>query len=976
MSVEVSKPDEKLKVFISYSRADVSGADELELALSDKGFEVLIDRHGILPGDDWRTRLGELILGCDTVIFLLSDTSAVSEICNWEVEEAKRLGKRMLVATIGETSPSIEPPPDLKGINWIHCWPNPAVPGSGLIRGVLELEQALQTDFEWLRDRTNYQGQARRWILRTDVNGEETEGLGATSLLLRGESIAEALEWARLVPRAETIPNEVNRFLEASEQHEQELQALAKANVEERENALKSAERAQKRLRNFSFIALIVGVILMLSSAAGGYLAWMNFQNAKRQTQYALNYQEIAREQTFIAARKSSDVLARMSKELLEDSDSPELALLMALQADPLNKKLRRLPQSDTPLINELALAGVAAATANFSLVHLLELEGVEIKKAVYSGDGETIVTGHEDGGVAVWNALDGKVRYSKSEHAKAIWTLAVSPDGSHFASGDTDGVANVWRVRDGKLIAQYLASDINASWTTGIDFSAEHDLVAIGKKNGEVFIVSSDTKQIIQTLSDPGEDVLAVAISPDGTSVAAAFEENSVLVWDTETGALLWEFDGLARPPTTLAFSSDGLQLGFGTFGPMNKYWDFTDGGKLKSITEQDGWRQYELYSPNLEHHLRIDDGKVRVWDRTLESPVYIDPPMRAELRAVSPDGQHLAISDGKRRIAILDAQNGQTLKSIRIDYDLMRTSSIRQIGFSPDGTELFAATIDGVHWWNVRTGESSKHLGGRDNIVSVAYSPDESLIMSVDYDGPARIWNGSDQSLRLALPPLNERILVAVFSPDGRKIVTGESDGIVSVRDSRTAEVEYSFKAHQKGVRFIDFSANGEFLITGSTDAHINVWRGDSQKPHFSLPLRTNKPSAISIFEASGRSFLVAPWNTSAARIWDLRTGETIMELETSATLGINAAYLVPGTRSLFSVHGTYDRPVSLWQLPDSLFASPSDLVQLACSKLLQTNSPLAFKEEELRLYRVLEGEPIDPETGDFESPCKDNL
>jgi hypothetical protein len=86
----------KLRVFISCSREGLSFADQLNAALDACGFECFIDRHGISGGEDWKPRLGNLIPEADTVVFVLSPTSARSEICAWEVEEAARLGKRIL----------------------------------------------------------------------------------------------------------------------------------------------------------------------------------------------------------------------------------------------------------------------------------------------------------------------------------------------------------------------------------------------------------------------------------------------------------------------------------------------------------------------------------------------------------------------------------------------------------------------------------------------------------------------------------------------------------------------------------------------------------------------------------------------------------------------------------------------------------------------------------------------------------------
>ena len=99
---QASRPDTpdggKLRVFISYSRNDLNFADQLKAALDAWGFECSIDRHAISGGEEWKRRLGNLISESDTVVFVLSPTSARSKICIWEVEKAERLGKRILPA--------------------------------------------------------------------------------------------------------------------------------------------------------------------------------------------------------------------------------------------------------------------------------------------------------------------------------------------------------------------------------------------------------------------------------------------------------------------------------------------------------------------------------------------------------------------------------------------------------------------------------------------------------------------------------------------------------------------------------------------------------------------------------------------------------------------------------------------------------------------------------------------------------------
>jgi len=268
-----SRPDSpdrgKLRVFISYSRDDLHFADQLDAALNACGFECLIDRHGISGGEDWKRRLGNLITEADTVVFVLSPTSARSEICAWEVEEATRLGKRILPVNCRPLE-GASPPPRLRDLNYIFFYADPKVSDSGFGTGLASLVAALNTDFDWLREHTRYLQRATEW----DRGGRPA------NRLLSGNDIAEAKAWAARRPKNAPEPTALHLdFIRASEEEAEarlsaqrkELEAMAAAQAE-RESALHQAEEAQRkratmaRIRN---ITLVVVSVLAL-------LAWFN----------------------------------------------------------------------------------------------------------------------------------------------------------------------------------------------------------------------------------------------------------------------------------------------------------------------------------------------------------------------------------------------------------------------------------------------------------------------------------------------------------------------------------------------------------------------------------------------------------------------------------------------------------------------------------------------------------------------------
>jgi TPR repeat protein len=254
-------PDKgKLRVFISYSRDDLRFADQLNAALDACNFDCVMDRHGISGGEDWRRRLGTLISEADTVVFVLSPTSARSEICAWEVEEATRLGKRILPINC-QSLEGTSPPPQLRERNYIYFYEDQKVADSGFGTGLSKLIAALNTDFDWLREHTRYLQRATEW----DKRGR------APNRLLSGDDIAEAKAWAASRPRSAPEPTALHlEFIRASEE-EAEARSRRETAFHQAQEALKQAAVAQRKratIRNIALVAVSIFAVL------AGFLYW------------------------------------------------------------------------------------------------------------------------------------------------------------------------------------------------------------------------------------------------------------------------------------------------------------------------------------------------------------------------------------------------------------------------------------------------------------------------------------------------------------------------------------------------------------------------------------------------------------------------------------------------------------------------------------------------------------------------------
>lgn len=306
--------NDRARVFLSYSRQDVQFADQLVVALGACNFDPIIDREGIAGGEDWKRRLGNLIQQADTVVFVVSPASTASELCQWEVEEAARLGKRIIpvvCAPIVGTNLTAR----LQELNYIYFYGDPKHPGSGFGSGLAGLIGALNSDLDWLREHTRLFQRATEW----------KAGGQLPNRLLFASDIADARAWLSRRPKGAAEPTGLHlEFIRASEEAEQEragaeqrrLEEMTSAQVEraralsERETAL----RQRSKLRSAAIFALAAGLTL-----AGWQ--WWRAEVGKTQAIEATEKANLAKdkaERALFAARNQLEGLDARSKSLLE----------------------------------------------------------------------------------------------------------------------------------------------------------------------------------------------------------------------------------------------------------------------------------------------------------------------------------------------------------------------------------------------------------------------------------------------------------------------------------------------------------------------------------------------------------------------------------------------------------------------------------------------------------------------------------
>jgi hypothetical protein len=145
---------------------------------------------------------------------------------------------------------------------------------------------------------------------------------------------------------------------------------------------------------------------------------------------------------------------------------------------------------------------------------------------------------------------------------------LAFSPDGGLAALGLASGAVRLWDVAR----RQRRGADLKAhdEAVTDLCLSADKKILITGDADGAVKVWDLGRRAALHTLKagPPRTPVASVAVSPDGSRIAAVAEDNVVRLWDAANGKELRSWDlRVARQPKkpfirSLAFTPDGKQL------------------------------------------------------------------------------------------------------------------------------------------------------------------------------------------------------------------------------------------------------------------------------------------------------------------------------------------------------------------------------------------------------------------------------
>jgi WD40 repeat protein len=472
---------------------------------------------------------------------------------------------------------------------------------------------------------------------------------------------------------------------------------------------------------------------------------------------------------------------------------------------------------------------------------------------------------------------------------------------------------------------------------------------VAPPKQSPPTAASAFDPAQNVVHLPDLPGDQDAVALFPDGTTVATCGGEGKIQIYKLPTG-LVATLEGIPGTPR-LAVSDDGRLLAQANDRETRiRIWNVETQQEFKTLEGHQLPIADIAFAPSGGKLASAGQaaepdaaGEIKIWNLADGGePTSLSPTAGVTSVVFSPDGKYL-VSTGAAKPTEEGAAASETIVWNLETRQPQTTlegggSHVFQLAFSPDGTSLAIAEHGGpnplqaahrIRLVEPLTGKPKGILlGHAGEIHGLAFSPDGQFLVSTGRDELLRIWQVPTLSQRSVLSLSGYRQGDVTFSHDGAHLAIASRHGATEVHPL-VLSFEYALRGESSRagwepfvVRVLEsetriqinklaFSADGKALavaghLTGTTIYDTATWTG------------RRIPGSTAL-----RAFAFAPDLKQALAaqktllLWDLTNPRDVFDLKEPVQIGYERALydgeVSPDGRYLISVH--YGGVLKVW-------------------------------------------------------------
>jgi WD40 repeat protein len=467
----------------------------------------------------------------------------------------------------------------------------------------------------------------------------------------------------------------------------------------------------------------------------------------------------------------------------------------------------------------------------------------------VYSPDGHLLAAATTAGAV-LYDAASLEEIWSVKTEAN-LKQIAFSPDSKTLSGVDTLVDLYTWQVEDGSQTIKRTPQDLD-ELPMVFALSPDGTTLAVPYYDDSIHLYQTgdgSLKDKIEQFLSMGEFIHQIAYSPDGSSLATRSLNGEIRIWSIaqkRVSYTLQDQDG--KNPVGMAFSPDGktLAINFETrSGEKSVHMLDVASGKWQTTFEGEAF----FFSPN-NLILGASGENITLRDpwsgSVVESLLGVD--LTSRMYALSPDGAFLAAGadDGIHVRHWEKDADEQMIQGENTFYTALALSA---------GDDLFAAgRLGGVEIRQLQDGQLVQTLAAEGDSVSIAviaYSPVGDLVAGFS-ETTVYVWD-VESGLLLWSQDTGHLLNDLALSPDGMTLVAAYNEKISPVKDitgvasqilvwnARDGGQLVEFQGPEQilypGYESVLFSPDGRYLLAAEGGGDIDVWSFDTNKLEYTL-------------------------------------------------------------------------------------------------------------------------------------------
>ena len=686
--------------------------------------------------------------------------------------------------------------------------------------------------------------------------------------------------------------------------------------------------RQHRRTRRITWAAASLLVLLTVASVLAAYVAIEQRRVAVRQTQVALSRLLAVESNRMLSEDLGVALLLAAAADRSAPTPEARAALRSAFQRSP--RLLRFLGTGgqrvlgvaatrDPDTLLSIAADGTLTDWSRETGRQLSTTKVVEqrVTAAAFSASGTTVAVGTADGAIVIADRATGRTIQAATRHRGAVTILGFSRDGRTLASAARDGAVAVWDAASGqrKDRGRIVGAEVNSVALSPDGTRVAANLSGPAPPRVVVAAVAADAPPVEAGRGTAHSDLV---FGHDGTTLAFGDDDDQAIVWDVVARRRRQLLRGADTWITCIAISPDGTRVVTGRGDGAVLLWNLPEGNEPRTLKEHSQAVNEVIFSPDGAHLASRAEQQVTIHDlndprRSIDLVGHRDKVMSM---AFQPGGDVLVTGDGAGRVLVWSLTTGPQFDATAIGDGSLGDGMVNSVAFHPDGIRLAVGGGRGATTlWDAARGRGVRVLDGHaSNVVSVSFSPDGRTLATASLDHTVKLRDVATGEVLGDWPGHDGRTLTVAFRPDGRALAAQRDRDSVGFWDveRRSENPPLRLGGASSEVLSLAFRGDGSILAVGRGDGRITLTTATGDREIRTLEDRHGGVVSLA-FSPDGRR-LAAGSRDGTIVVRDAESGSPVLLMQRPPFAATSLAF-TPDGRRLAS--GTGDGKIVLWNL-----------------------------------------------------------